>query len=282
MKYVSSVNIRDMSSNNMTSVMEGDFENIKKIDENGVEYWEARQLMPVLGYKKWEKAEEVIGRAARACINSGEPVDNHFHQLVKMVDIGSNTVRKVREWQLDRYACYLVAQNGDSKKREIALAQTYFAVQTRKQEVFDGLSEADKRLFIRREVMAHNKKLFSTAKKAGVTRFGSFNDAGYRGLYGMSLSALEVKKEIEKGELLDRAGTTELAANLFRITQTDEKLKKDGIRGDANATQTHFMVGGKVRQTIKDIGGTLPEDLPTERHIKELKGTKKKSLRKGL
>lgn len=269
-----------MSSSNMTSVMEGDFENIKKIDENGVEYWEARQLMPVLGYPSWQKAEEVIGRAAQACINSGEPVDNHFTQSVKMVDIGSNTVRKVREWQLDRYACYLVAQNGDSKKREIALAQTYFAVQTRKQEVFDGLSEADKRLFIRKEVMAHNKKLFSTAKKAGVTRFGSFNDAGYRGLYGMSLSALEVKKEIEKGDLLDRAGTTELAANLFRITQTDEKLKKDGIRGDANATQTHFMVGGKVRQTIKDIGGTLPEDLPTERHIKELKGTKKKSLGK--
>lgn len=269
-----------MVPNTLASVLEKGFEEIKKVDGNGVEYWEARELMPLLGYKKWEKAEEVIGRAARACINSGEPVDNHFHQLVKMVDIGSNTVRKVREWKLDRYACYLVAQNGDSKKQEIALAQTYFAIQTRKQEVFDTLSEEEKRLFIREEVAEHNKKLFRTAKKAGVTRFGSFNDAGYRGLYGMSLSELEKKKEIGKGELLDRSGTTELAANLFRITQTDEKLKKDNIVGDANATKTHFMVGGKVRQTIKDIGGTLPENLPTEKHIKELQGTKKKSLRR--
>lgn len=265
-----------ISSKSVSGVLERGFEDIKKVDENGVEYWEARELMPLLGYPSWQKAEEVIGRAAQACINSGEPVDNHFTQSVKMVDIGSNTVRKVREWKLDRYACYLVAQNGDSKKREIALAQTYFAVQTRKQEVFDNLSEEEKRLFIRKEVMEHNKKLFHTAKKAGVTKFGSFNDAGYRGLYGMSLSALEAKKEIGKGDLLDRAGATELAANLFRITQTDEKLKKDHIQGDASATQTHFMVGGKVRQTIKDIGGTLPEELPTERHIKELKDVKKK------
>jgi len=265
------MNLRDIAN-----PLVSDFESLKEIDENGVEYWGARALMPVLGYRKWEKAEEVIGRAARACINSGEPVDNHFHQLVKMVDIGSNTVRKIRDWKLDRYACYLVAQNGDSRKQEIALAQTYFAVQTRRQEEFDQLSEVDKRIFIRNEVLEHNKKLFSTAKKAGVIRFGSFNDAGYRGLYGMPLAQLESQKGIKKGELLDRAGATELAANLFRITQTDEKLKKGNIRGDNNATQTHFMVGGKVRQTIKDIGGTLPEDLPTEKHIKELKESKKK------
>jgi len=265
-----------MTQEIITDAVKGDFENIKKADENGVEYWAARELMPMLGYKKWEKAEEVIGRAARACINSGEPVDNHFHQLVKMVDIGSNTVRKVRDWKLDRYACYLVAQNGDSNKVEVALAQTYFAIQTRKQEEFERLTEVDKRLFIRKEVLEHNKKLFRTAKKAGVIKFGSFNDAGYRGLYGMPLTNLEDQKGIKKGELLDRAGATELAANLFRITQTDEKLKKDNIRGDTNATQTHFMVGGKVRQTIKDIGGTLPEDLPTEKHIKELKGATKK------
>lgn len=265
-----------MTQDDIVNPLENDFESLKKIDESGIEYWEARTLMAVLGYKKWEKAEEVIGRAARACINSGEPVDNHFHQLVKMVNIGSNTVRRVKDWKLDRYACYLVAQNGDSKKQEIALAQTYFAVQTRKQEEFDLLSEADKRLFIRREVMEHNKKLFGTAKKAGVTRFGSFNDAGYRGLYGMPLAQLESQKGIEKGELLDRAGITELAANLFRITQTDEKLKKDGIHGETSATQTHFMVGGKVRQTIKDIGGTLPEDLPAEKHINEIKDVKKR------
>lgn len=256
-----------------------DFESIKKVDENGIEYWEARELMPVLGYNKWEKAEEVIARAAKACINSGQDVDNHFHQLVKMVKIGSDSVRKVRDWKLDRYACYLIAQNGDSKKPEIALAQTYFAIQTRKQEIFEQMNESEKRLFIRGEVTAENKKLFSTAKKAGVRKFGSFNDAGYRGLYGMPLSEIEIKKGIRKGQLLDRAGTTELAANLFRITQTDAKIKKDKIQGDDQASKTHFMVGGKVRQTIKDIGGTTPENLLPEKHIKELKNEKRKLLK---
>lgn len=255
------------------------FESIKKIDENGVEYWEARELMPILGYPKWEKAELVIGRAAAACLNSGQAVDNHFHRAVKMVKLGLNSVREVRDWKLDRYACYLVAQNGDPKKPEIALAQTYFAIQTRKQEIFGQLSEADKRLFIRGEVSEENKKLFSTAKRAGVTKFGSFNDAGYRGLYGMPLDKIEARKGIKKGELLDRAGTTELAANLFRITQTEEKIKKENITGNDRASQTHFMVGGKVRQTIKDIGGTTPENLPPEKHIKELKSEKKKLLK---
>lgn len=247
------------------------FEDIKKIDENGIEYWEARELLPLLGYEKWEKAEEVIIRAARACINSGQNVDNHFHRTGKMVKIGSNTVREVRDYKLDRYACYLIAQNGDPNKPEIALAQTYFAIQTRRQEVFEQLPDAAKRLFIRNEVSDHNKKLFKTAKRTGVTKFGLFNDAGYRGLYGTSLSDIEQKKGIEKGELLDRAGSTELAANLFRITQTDEKLKKDKTQGDESASQTHFMVGGKVRQTIKEIGGTTPEHLPIEKHIKEIK-----------
>jgi DNA-damage-inducible protein D len=210
---------------------------------------------------------------------SGQTVDNHFTAFSKMVKLGLNSAREVRNWKLDRYACYLVAQNGDSKKPEIALAQTYFAIQTRKQEIFGQLSETDKRLFIRGEVSEENKKLFSTAKRAGVTRFGSFNDAGYRGLYGMTLDKIETKKGIKKGELLDRAGTTELAANLFRITQTEEKIKKDNIRGDDHASRAHFMVGGKVRQTIKDIGGTTPENLPPEKHIKELKSEKKKLLK---
>jgi len=256
-----------------------DFESIKRVDKNGVEYWQARELMPLLGYQKWEKAEEVIGRAARACVNSGQVVDNHFHLSRKMVEIGSNTRREIKDWKLDRFACYLVAQNGDPNKQEIALAQTYFAIQTRKQEIFESLPETDKRLFIRGEVTEKNKKLFSTAKRAGVTKFGSFNDAGYKGLYGMPLAAIENKKGLKKGELLDRAGMTELAANLFRITQTDEKIKKDNIKGDDQASRTHFMVGGKVRQTIKDIGGTTPENLLPERHIKELKSEKRKLLR---
>ena len=256
-----------------------DFKGIKKIDENGVEYWEARELMPILGYSKWQNAEEVIARAAKACINSGQDVDNHFTDISKMVKIGLDLVRKVRDWKLDRYACYLIAQNGDSKKQEIALAQTYFAIQTRRQEIFEQMSEADKRLFIRGEVTEENKKLFSTAKRAGVTRFGSFNDAGYRGLYGIPLRDIEDKKRIKKGELLDRAGKTELAANLFRITQTDEKIKNDNIKGDGQASSAHFMVGGKVRQTIKDIGGITPENLESERHIKELKSEKKKLLK---
>ncbi len=247
------------------------FEGIKKIDENGIEYWDARELMPLLGYVQWRAFEEVIGRAARACINSGQDVDNHFARSSKMVEIGSNTVREVKNYKLDRYACYLIAQNGDPKKYEIALAQTYFAIQTRKQEIFEQLPDASKRLFIRNEVSDHNKKLFKTAKQAGVSKFGLFNDAGYRGLYDMPLSDIEQRKGIKKGELLDRAGSTELAANLFRITQTDEKLKKEQIQGDYPASQAHFMVGGKVRKTIKEIGGTMPEQLPTEKHIKEVK-----------
>lgn len=205
------------------------FEGIKKIDKNGIEYWSARDLMPLLGYVQWRAFKEVIRRAARACINSGQDVYNHFARSSKMVEIGSNTVRKIINYKLDRYACYLIAQNGDPKKSEIALAQTYFAIQTRKQEIFEQLPDVSKRLFIRSEVSDHNKKLFKTVKQAGVTKFGLFNDAGYRGLYGTPLSKIEQKKKIKKGELLDRAGSTELAANLFRITQTDQKLKKDQI-----------------------------------------------------
>lgn len=270
------MNAMDLENNNS---LNKSFEDIKKIDENGVEYWLARELLPFLGYSTWQKSEDVIRRAAQACINSGQNVDNHFNQLVKMVKIGSNAVRELIDWRLDRYACYLIAQNGDPQKQEIAMAQTYFAIQTRKQEVFEKLSESDKRLFIRGEVSTQNKKLFSTAKKAGVTKFGSFNDAGYKGLYGMPLAEIENRKGIKNGELLDRAGTTELAANLFRITQTDEKINKENIKGDYYASQAHFMVGGKVRKTIKEIGGTLPENLLPEKHIKELKSEKKKSLR---
>lgn len=258
-----------------------DFESIKKIDENGVEYWDARELMPLLGYENWQKSEEVIVRAFQSCLNSGQDIDNHFNRTVKMVEIGSGAVRKVNDYKLDRYACYLIAQNGDPNKSEIAQAQTYFALQTRRQEIFEKLSDAEKRIFIRGEVSTHNKELFKTARRAGVSKFGMFNDAGYRGLYGMPLADIEKKKGVRKGELLDRAGSTELAANLFRITQTDEKIKKDNVQGQENASRVHFKVGGKIRETIKDIGGMMPEHLPVEKHIKDVKREVKKLGGKG-
>ena len=268
-----------MPSSAVLSSPHKQFESIKKIDDSGVEYWIARELMNILGYSHWQKAEEVIKRAKQACVASGQNIENHFNQTGKMVRIGSNTVRQVKDYKLDRYACYLIAQNGDSNKPEIALAQTYFAVQTRRQELLDQMTANEKRLFIRGEVTDHNKKLFTTAKAAGVSKFGLFNDAGYRGLYGLSIKDIEKRKGLKKGELLDRAGSTELAANLFRITQTDEKLKRDKIRGERLASQTHNMIGGKLRQTIKDIGGVMPEDLLPEKHIKELKKSVKKLQR---
>lgn len=254
------------------------FENIKKIDEYGMEYWEARVLMPILGYTKWQNAELVIKKAMQACINSNQSIENHFTGVSKMVLVGSNTMRDVKDWHLDRYACYLIAQNGDPRKPEIAEAQTYFAIQTRRQELFEQMTADQKRLYIRNEVTIENKKLFSTAKRAGVTNFGSFNDAGYRGLYNMPLADIEKKKNIKKGELLDRAGTTELAANLFRITQTDEKIRQNNIGGQEKAATTHFEVGKKVRKAIQDIGGTMPEQLPPETHIKKLKTRKQKLI----
>lgn len=255
------------------------FEDIKKLDDNGVEYWEARELMPILGYNIWQKSEVVIKRAAQACLNSGESIENHFNRTVKMVQIGSNTMRDIKDWRLDRYACYLIAQNGDPYKKEIAEAQTYFAIQTRRQEMIGQMDDNEKRLYLRGEVSAHNISLFSSAKAAGVTNFGSFNDAGYLGLYNMHLSQVGAQKNIKKGELLDHAGATELAANLFRITQTDAKLKREKIIGQDRASRTHYEVGQKVRQTIKELGGTMPEKLPLETHIKKLRGS---AIRKKL
>jgi DNA-damage-inducible protein D len=188
-----------------------------------------------------------------------------------MVDVGSGSQREILDYKLSRYSCYLIAQNGDPTKEPVALAQTYFEMQTRKQELYEQLPEVSKRLMIRGEVTTHNKRLAETAKKSGVTRFGTFNDAGYRGLYGMTHKSIQVKKGLGKDKVLDRAGATELAANLFRITQTDEQLKKHldvgKVIGDRSATSTHFKIGGKVRQTIKDIGGTLPEHLKPEEDI---------------
>lgn len=246
------------------------FEEIKKIDENGVEYWEARELMPLLGYLRWENFELVIDKAKTSCEKSTQQIHDHFLDITKKVKLGSGSVRFVKDYKLSRYASYLIAQNGDSAKEEIALAQTYFAIQTRRQEVFQEQNEIDKRLFIRGEVKVRNKELFSTAKKAGVSNFGLFNNAGYQGLYNLTVSQIKKKKKIGKDDILDRAGTVELAANLFRITQTGEKIKNEQIAGEGKASQTHFAVGRKVRQTIREIGGTLPENLAPEQHVKKI------------
>ncbi|MDA1338172.1 MAG: DNA damage-inducible protein D [bacterium] len=253
------------------------FEQIKKIDENGFEYWEARELMPLLGYTKWSNFEGIVIKKAKiACSTSGQTIKNHFADIGKMVGLGSGSKRKINNYHLSRYACYLIAQNGDSSKKAIAHAQTYFAIQTRKQEIFQQLEDDGKRIYVREQVKDHNKELFSTAKEIGVSNFGRFNNAGYEGLYGMNAKQLKNKKGIGKDDVLDRAGTTELAANLFRITQTDEKLKRDNIKGQFRADQTHKNVGKEVRKTIVEIGGTMPENLNVEPHIKEIKKSQKK------
>ncbi len=269
-----------MTNQSLISSPHKNFEEIKKIDENGIEYWEARELMPLLGYVKWKNFDEVVIRKAKnACDKSGQTITNHFADIGKKVSIGSGAERESKDYKLSRYACYLIAQNGDSSKQEIANAQTYFAIQTRRQEVFQQLAENEKRLFVRGEIKDHNKKLFATAKQAGVSNFGRFNNAGYLGLYGMRKDQIQKQKRIGKDDVLDRAGTTELAANLFRITQTDEKIGNENIKGDYKASNTHFEVGKKVRQTIREIGGTMPEALKPEKHIKELEKERKKLLK---
>lgn len=255
------------------------FEGIKNINKQGVEYWEARELMPLLGYGKWDNFKKIIDKAKDACINSSQEIDDHFPDAGKMVNLGSGSQRKVEDYHLSRYACYLIAQNGDPKKLEIATAQTYFAVQTRKQEIFQQMDQDQKRLFIRKEVKDHNKKLFKTAQKAGVSNFGKFNNYGYLGLYGLITEDIKIKKGIGKDNILDRAGSTELAANLFRITQTDEKIIKEKISGEEKANTTHFDVGQKIRKTIKEIGGTMPEDLKPEQHIKKIKAKNIKMIK---
>lgn len=259
----------------LTTLEKVDFESIKKIDKTGKEYWFARELMSLLDYSEWRNFEQtVLKKAIDSCKKSGQSSLYHFVGVNKMIKIAigtdKETTRNVKDYKLSRYACYLIAQNGDPRKKAIALAQTYFAIQARKQELMESLNEDEKRVFIRHEVTVQNKQLLSTAKKAGVRNFGKFNEAGYQGLYGMSSKRVKEKKDIGKDSILDRAGATELAANLFRITQTDEKMRREAIRGEGKATFTHRRVGTQVRQTMKDISGVFPEDLPAQSHIKKI------------
>ena len=256
------------------------FEDIKLLSEEHGEYWSARDLMVALGYgENWDNFEGVIKKAIDSTSNSNLTIDINvaFRKATKSY-IGKNRYGEFTgqkpDYHLSRFACYLIAQNGDVSKPQIANAQSYFAIQTYRQEQIDKLTDTERRLYIRSQVTDENKKLFESAQNSGVSRFGTFYDAGYIGLYGMSARKIRKHKNLGKDDILDRAGTTELAANLFRITQTQEKLQKninDGkIVGEDMASKTHFMVGGKVRQTIKDIQGTLPEDLAPEENVKGL------------
>lgn len=263
------------------------FEAIRHQDEHGNDYWFARDLAPLLEYQQWRNFMQVVEKARLACRQAGNAVADHFADISKMVEIGSGAQREVDDVRLSRYACYLIVQNGDPAKPVIALGQTYFAIQTRRQELVDDarfakLSEDDKRLAIRNELATHNKHLAAAAKDAGVVTsldYAIFQDHGYKGLYGgLTAKDLHAHKGLKKSQkILDHMGSTELAANLFRATQTEEKLKREQVRGKQHANQTHFEVGRKVRQTIQELGGTMPERLPTpDRSIKQLASAKKK------
>ena len=257
--------------NDLVNYSEETFESIKHVNEYGQEYWLARELQPILDYAQWRRFAEAIDRAKLASQNSGFDVSDHFADVGKMVDIGSGAEREIDDVMLSRYACYLIVMNGDPRKEVIAVGQSYFAVKTRQQELIDNyeeLSEDQKRLAIRNEMTAHNKSLAEAAQMAGIIDprdYAIFQNRGYQGLYG-GLGAKEIheRKGLKKSQkILDHMGSTELAANLFRATQTDEKLRRENVRGKYAANEVHFQVGKKVRETIKELGGTMPEDLPT-------------------
>lgn len=266
------------------------FEDAAEIDENGVEFWRARVLQRLLEYSDYRNFLHIVDKAKIACENSGQPIGDHFVDATEMVDLGSGSRREIDDIRLSRYACYLTAQNGDSRKKPVAFAQTYFAIQTRRQELQDDdaaqyvpLSEDQKRLLLRDEIKDHNKKLASAAKGAGVIEpfdFAVFQTFGYQGLYGgLDRSGIQRRKGLKsKQHILDHMGSTELAANLFRATQTEEKLRRDQVRGKNAANATHFEVGSKVRQAIKDIGGTMPENLPVAEDIVKVGRRLKKAL----
>ena len=265
------------------------FESIKHINEYGQEFWYARELARVLEYKDFRNFEQSIFKAMDACKNSGYDIADHFGDATEMVEIGLGAQRGFPSYTLSRYACYLTVMNGDPRKEVIAVGQTYFAVKTRQQELvenYDQLSEDQKRLAIRHEMTEHNKSLADAAKMAGVEtpqEYAIFQNYGYMGLYGgLKAADIKARKGLKKNQnILDHMGSTELAANLFRATQTDEKLRRENIHGKAAANRTHLEVGKKVRQTIKDLGGTMPEDLPTpEKSIKQLEREREK-LKKG-
>lgn len=271
------------------SYTESLFESIKHINEYGQEFWYARDLQIALEYKEWRNFSKVIDKAILACTNSQNDILEHFVEVNKTIAMPNSATKDILDYELSRYACYLIVQNGDPRKKVIALGQTYFAVKTRQQELienYDDLNEDQKRLAIRNEMVSHNKSLAEAAQMAGVIEskdYAIFQNKGYQGLYGgLGVKEIHARKGLKKSQkILDHMGSTELAANLFRATQTDEKLRREHITGKDAAYRTHFEVGQKVRQTIQELGGTMPEDLPTpKKSIKQIEREQKKLEKK--
>lgn len=264
----------DRPSESLPTQIRTSFESLKRLNVHAAEYWSARELMPLLGYRQWRRFEDAVHRAATSCQKSGNDPANHFAGAGKMVRLGSGSEREVPDYHLSRFACYLIAQNGDPRKPEIANAQKYFAIQARRQELSDAFTADLERLEMRRQASEEFKTLSGAAHHAGVqsVMFGVFHDAGYKGLYGgLGSEAIKGRKRIEPREqLMDRMDTTELAANQFRMTQTREKLARERVRDQQQAIQTHQDVGREVRNAIKRIGGTLPENIPPAEPIKEV------------
>lgn len=277
---------RALSEDEKNNYTESLFESIRHVNEYGQEFWYARDLQVALEYTEWRNFCNVIDKAKDACKGSENTVSDHFVDVNKIVSAGI-TNKDIRDIQLSRYACYLIVQNADPRKKVIALGQSYFAVKTRQQELiehYEELTEDQKRLAIRKEMIEHNKMLVAAAKDAGVEtslEYAVFQNYGYMGLYGgLKAQNIKERKGLKKSQnILDHMGYEELAANLFRATQTEAKLRRDHIQGKQEANQTHYEVGKKVRQTIKDLGGTMPENLPTpEKSIQQIEREEKKKL----
>jgi DNA-damage-inducible protein D len=265
------------------------FEQIKEIDENGNEYWGARKLSKILEYSEFRHFLPVIERAKEACKNSNYIINEHFEDYLEQLIFGNGAKKDMESVKLSRFACYLIVQNADPSKEVVAQGQTYFAIQTRMQEIqqMEGYNrlptEDEKRLFLRNELKKHNLQLAEAAKNAGVIKpidYAIFQNHGYMGLYGgLGAKEIHARKDLKKSQhILDHMGSTELAANLFRATQAEDKLIRDNVKGKTNANKTHLEVGKKVRQTIKDLGGTMPENLPVEDSVKKIENTEKKKL----
>lgn len=274
---------------NVDDYNENTFEGIKHFDERGNEYWDARELQKALEYTEWRKFKGAIKRAIESCESSGIKVSDHFVGAAKTIPMPKGAHKEMEDYHLSRYACYLIVMNSDPRKEVIALGQTYFATKTRQQEILENyqqMPDDEKRIMNRHEVKGHNKSLAAAAKDAGVKTsldYANFQNAGYKGLYnGETAADIKRRKGLKKNQqILDHMGSTELAANLFRITQTEEKLKNDHVDNKEDANRTHYIVGVKVRQTIKELGGTMPEDLPTpDKSMRQIEKEHKKRLPK--